>query len=930
MTRTRRGHFARRHDGRAPALIAASLTAIGSLTLGAACVGPTAGAKATPQAAKATPEEKPEGKKDEPQLPGNRKPWKKALADTRLFPGLADLHLRLDQSLLLEVRPDLLERDLALAAHISRGAGTLDLMHGLPVADTRLVRFSRRGDLVVLRAINVFGVAPAGSALAQDVVNNRGDSVLAVFPVISEEPTSKAVLIDLTEFLLSDYADVAKSLEPHYKEGKGPRLDRTRSFVDRVQAFDKNLEIDVTLSFAADVSALETGAETITDGRSIPLGLRFSLFALPENLLRPRLADERVGFFSDTRFDYAAPDGRSPVVSLINRRRLEKQDDAQALSPPKQPIVFYLDRSIPEEWRSVVRKGVLNWNVAFEDAGFKDAIRVEDAPADPSWSAEDLRYSTIRWVTSPDMGYAVGPSHTDPRSGEILDSDILIWSQLTRSAFFDWVLTPEGSPDAAGLLPTTRSACAAGAGAAQQLGVGAMLFGAAAGRPFAPPRELVEEALADLVMHEVGHTLGLRHNFRASASVAAADLHDRGRAARDGLIPSVMDYTPVNVSPDPKRQGDAYAKTVGIYDRFAIEYGYTPIYRQDPGGALARSGTPVADAAAERDGLAKILARAADPRLAYLSDEEVRSTAAVDPYAAVWDLGRDILGWSDERIRLIDRAVSLLPSTVLQPGDSWTLLRPFVTGLVVERAGRLAAIGRFVGGVERSADPVGQPNGRPPLAPVAAATQRRALALVIDRGLRPGAWPLDPALVSRLVAKNEYVFGRSADYPVHRILLAAQGVILATLLDPVRLGRVIDNAALVPKRQAMTLGELFGQLTDAIMAEILAKRPTDIDSFRRNLQRVYVERLVALMLPEGAPTMVASEPGQLWWRTSPVPVAVPPDARSMARWELTRTLTAVRKASRAAGSLVVETRAHLSELDARIARALEAHAVAPR
>ena len=309
---------------------------------------------------------------------------------------------------------------------------------------------------------------------------------------------------------------------------------------------------------------------------------------LPAEPMRPRYADDRVGYFVSAHKDFSRDTSESYFVRYVNRWRLEKKDPTAAVSDPVTPITYYLDRTIPVEWRSYVRAGILEWNRAFEDAGYRNAIQVLDAPDDSAWSAADARYSTVRWTATNHSVYAIGPTNVDPRTGEILNADVLIsagWIQTWRGETRDYV-APLASVRAAFTLDTALATSGEGAllcrygDGLDQDGTLAHTLLAARGIVGATgeiPAAYIGEALKALVMHEIGHTLGLRHNFRGSAGATAEQLADRSWTAEHGHGVSVMDYSPPALATDPRRQATFYSPTIGSYDRWAITYGYADV-----------------------------------------------------------------------------------------------------------------------------------------------------------------------------------------------------------------------------------------------------------------------------------------------------------------------------------------------------------------
>lgn len=864
-----------------------------------------------PAGAPAAPAGDAASKKDDKKDPF--KPWDDVLKDTKKIEGLLPVHLKRDQTVYLELAPSDLDRDLAMTLHISRGVGDMNIHDGLPLSDAEVIRFRRVGDKVYLVARNPRFTAAAGSPMKNSLDDNVGHSILEAFKIESEHKETKKLLVDVTPFLLSDYGDIGGSLKDYFDK-KPASLDKERSFVSNVAGFPKNLEIDVELTLRAP-DPLESGTEALSDWRSIPVGIRYSIYALPEKPMTPRHADDRVGHFLTVHEDFSRDRMETPYVRFVNRWRLEKKDPAAKVSEPVQPIVYWIDRSVPHEFRKWVKEGIEGWNKAFEAAGFKNAIVAKEAPEnDPTWSAEDVRYSTVRWTAAHRMGYAIGPSEVDPRTGEILNADVLISSTFVRGWLFDYEeMTPKGAMsrfrslyhlDSPAIPGAAEHRCLAEMGMAHQLSVAsAVLAGTAPGGGM--PDEYLGEAIRELILHEVGHTLGLRHNFRGSGSIDADRLHDRDYTRLNGVATSVMDYNPVNLSVDPKKQGHWFNPEPGAYDLWAITYAYS-----------VPEGGPAATPEAELPHLEKIARRSGEPLLAYGTDEDNwLGPFAVDPLTSAWELGDDVARYANERVQICEAAQPTLEKRLIEDGEGYQRLRGAVTRLLFEKLSALSSLTKTIGGSHVSRHHKGDPGAKLPFVAVPAQTQRAALATLVDRVFSEESLRFDPALLSRL-APNRYshwgVRGSltpPVDFPVHEWTATYQEMILDQLLAAPKLARMIDTGARLPAgEKPFAVSELLGTLTGASFSEILGTAKP-VDSFRRNLQRMVVHRYADLLFARG------EDPA-------------PPDARALARFELERIAAAADKAL-AGKALDVETRAHLGDLRRTIGRSLDAQVVFP-
>lgn len=866
-------------------------------------------------------------------LPAQEAPWKPFGEVTRgseVRSGLFTLYAKRDRAY-LALAPAQLDQDFLLVTQISQGIGELGLDGGRTIR-TDLVRFHRERDRVELWAVNPHFAASPGSPMARTVAYSFGHSIAWSFPIATvRQGEVDEVLLDLSPFLLSDWADVGGVLQTAVtarKLGATVSLDERRSTLQHLQLFPTNLEAEVRLTFGTPRGL---ALETVPDNRWIPVGVHYSLIALPAEPMRARFADDRVGYFISALKDFSRDTADGFFVRYINRWRLEKADPAAALSEPVRPITYYIDHTVPVEWRPYVRAGILEWNRAFEEAGFRNAVRVLDAPRDSTWSAADARYSTVRWTATHRSVYAIGPSSVDPRTGEILNADVLIaasWIQTWRGESAQY-LSPVAAADAIRSEDSLAAAgaegtlCSYGAGLARQGTVARALLAArgVTSRGGPVPRAFIGEALKALVMHEIGHTLGLRHNFRGSAGISAEQLADRERAETQGLGVSVMDYSPPALAADPRRQGHFFSPTVGSYDRWAITYGYGVV----PAGPLSAAAADRAKGASgqmetwtpevELNGLQAIASRAADPRHLFASDEDAGfGIYGLDPGVSRYDQTDDPLAWARERVALIDGLFDSLEARVVRPGQGYGRLRAAFTDLLTDRWYALLVTTKYLGGAVTARDHAGDPGARLPVTTVPVERQRAALAFLTTAGFGEQAYRFPPELLSRLGSDRWMHWGTSPsaqgrpDFPLHEWAAAQQGSLLARLLDPAVLARIRDaELRASPGGPTLGLPELFATLTDAIWTEVgtRGRDARSIGSVRRDLQRSHLNAMVRLVL--------AAPPG------------APEDARAVARAILGELGTRIERAlDGQRPALDGYTRAHLADSRERITQALAA------
>ncbi len=822
-------------------------------------------------------------------------------------PGFFDTYQK-GENLWMAVPRDRLGEDFLVSLEIARGVGAAGLYGGtmLNIFEGSIVAFERHGDRVYLVQRPHRFVAPGDAAAAKAVRLTFGESVLASAKIESVREDS-ALVIDVHDWLVSDLSGVGervnRAVSRPGQQGRAT-FDRERSWLESVKAFPENLNLRAQLTFRPQQPA---SLPSVPDGRYIPVQIHYSFAKLPGRPMTPRLADDRVGYFMTVHKDFSRDDGADFFVRYVNRWRLEPKDPAAAargeLVEPVKPIVYYLDHNIPERYRPYIEAGVEAWNRAYEAAGWRNAIRAELLPegVDP----EDLRYATIRWNVSDRPGYgAIGPSIVDPRTGEVLDADVLIEHNMVLGFKRDWrtkvspgVAIEEmlaASPDELAALAAGGEATSLGAALAAQGATLRALLAAegdiAPGEPV--PMEYVGQALTWVTMHEIGHTLGLRHNFRSSADTPLEKLADPEWARERGVFSSVMEYPSVNLD----ARGTAapfYNPGVGSYDLWAISYGYSP-----------------------DDARAAALAReAARPGHAYGTDEDARGPGALDPTVNVYDLGADPLAWGERRAELIARLWPTLPGHVLEDDARYAELTDAYRTLLTEYARALATAVKYIGGQYQYRDHVGDPAGRAPFVNVPKPRQREALELLRTRAFDEDAFALPRDVLARFGANRWSHWGESntwdgrIDFPLLEQVLELQTSLLNQLTNPFVFARIRDAELKFGAAEVLTVPELMEGLTRSIWGEVWSGGARAIPAIRRDLQRAHLDRMTEILVMP--------------------PSRMPADARAVARMRL-QDLDRRIAARAGAQGLDDYTRAHLLESRARIAKAIAAGLEAER
>ncbi|MCI0366283.1 MAG: zinc-dependent metalloprotease [Phycisphaerales bacterium] len=728
------------------------------------------------------------------------------------------------------------------------------------------------------------------------------DRVILSVPIVCMGPNGGPV-IDMDGLLLGQGSNFFGGMV----NGANPSL----ASIVKAKAYPRNVELGFELP--------------IMGGRLVTL--YYSISSIPENTgYQPRVADTRVGYFATTHRDVGNAGADTPWVRYVNRWKLEKADPKLKLSPPKEPIVFYLEHTIPVRYRRWVRDGVLEWNRAFEKCGITNAIEVyqQDARtgAHMDKDPEDARYNFVLW-TNAGMGFAIGPSRVDPRTGQIIDADIVMdegfitswvraWQKIIPQTAMEglgpetyaWLATrPKWDPRVRLASPPDRDnmikqlamdhanhgpeyfgghpAVQADptlmgddlydglSGRVSQMNGMCMhamaksidvamfrlapdLFAelaAGTNREDAPkvegdvldgvPEWFIGPLLKDVVMHEAGHVMGLRHNFKASSIYSVKEINTpefKGKAQTG----SVMDYNPININfGDGPVQGDWTMVTIGPYDYWAIEYGYS--FESD---------------------LKPILAKVSEELLPYATDED---TWGPDPLARRFDYGANPLDYADSQLRLVKDLRGKILDRMVKDGESWSKAREGYEILLGRHFGAVSIAANWIGGSNVNRDKKGDPGNRDPVTPVSVEQQRRALTFVIDNAFKDDAYGLTPELLAKMTVDKwwdeggQYQIFEDPTWPVHDRILSLQAAALTMVMNPTRLNRVFDNEFRVPgDSDALTLPEVIFGISDAIWSETnqsvgsgySARKPM-ISSLRRNLQREHLERLIDLSLPNG-------------------------------------------------------------------------------
>jgi len=784
-----------------------------------------------------------ESKKDKDGM----KPYAKVITkDAKSDEGLFTVH-KVDEKYFYEIPDSLFNREMLTVTRIAKTASGIGFGGGKQ--NTQVHRWQKKGNKVLLRVVSYDIYAADSLPVHEAVVNSNFEPIIESFEIqtVGKDSISKSTVIDVTNLYTKDVQALGLP-DGTRKQYKVSRLDDNRSYIDTIRSYPENIEIRHVKTYnAGDPPSNQSLG-------SISLEFSNSMILLPKVPMERRYFDERVGWFTTEQTDYGLAAQKSETVEYLDRWRLEvKVEDIEKfkngdLVEPKEQIVYYIDRATPEQWVPFIKQGIEDWQVAFEAAGFKNAIIAKDAPTleeDPDWSPEDVRYSTVRYLASP-IPNANGPHVSDPRSGEILESDINWYHNvmtLLRNWFF--VQTAAINEDAQGV---------------------------------AFKDEVMGRLIRFVSSHEVGHTLGLPHNMGSSVAYAVEDLRDPEFTKEFGTAPSIMDYARFNYVAQPEDGDVALMPEIGVYDKYAIKWGYRPI--------LDKEGKE------EKEILDQwILEHAGDPKYRFGRQQ----SGVIDPSSQTEDLGDDSMLASEYGIKNLKRIVPKLIEWTAEDGKDYDDLDDLYGQVLSQYNRYMGHVTANIGGVYEEYKTYDQEGAV--YTHVDKEKQERAMEFLQNQLFETPEWMIDQEIFNKI----------EFDGNIERIRGMQQRT-LNDLLDFGRMARLMENEEINGKN-AYSLLDMMTQLRKGLWSEVYNGR--FIDRYRRNLQRAYVEKMGELMTEEQdqIPARYRS-----WVTRSNINVSQS-DIRPVVRGELTTLQRQLRNSVNSGDTL---TRYHKQDLLKRI------------
>ena len=611
-------------------------------------------------------------------------------------------------------------------------------------------------------------------------------------------------------------------------------LNQSKSKYAQLRSFSDNTDVVVDLSYD-NPTVTANGGPDIADPRYVRVRMQHSFIAMPDNQFVPRKDDPRVGYFMTERDDLTSI-SPTPYKDMIHHWDLQKKDPTAAISEPVKPLVYWIENTTPVEYRQVIYEAGMKWNEAFEKAGFKHAVEMKIMPDTATWDPADIHYNVIRWVASSQPSYgAIGPSFVNPRTGQILGADITVeWfsgnatpinDELfngTNAHSISSLIVPHfGMKDNCNLANELKAQYNAGLTVLEVNGVA--------------PEEIKlmhQQFLTYLIMHEMGHTLGLNHNMKSSQMLSPSEVNNTSITHSIGSMGSVMDYPAINIALDKNKQGDYYTTKAGPYDLWAIEYGYRQFTAEE-----------------ESAGLNKILSRSTEPQLVFGNDgDDMRAPGSgIDPRINVNDFTNDAIAYAEDRFKIVNNLMGKLVSKYSKPGKSYAELRTRYGSLLTQRRNMIMAVSRYIGGVYIDRSFPEQKSTAKPYTPTPVAVQKKAMATLAKYVFAPNVYDQDAQVFPYLqLQRRGFNQGRGEDYKVTANLNILSTAAFDHILHPATLQR-ITNTRLYGNEYSVSdvMNDLVKNVFDADLNG-------NVNVYRQYLQTSFVKSSVQLLADNSA------------------------------------------------------------------------------
>ena len=736
------------------------------------------------------------------------------LEDLVHFPGLIDVYRNDDNGkVYFLIKKDQLEKEFIYFAHILDGIVEAGTWRG-NYLDNGIIKFIKYFDQIRIDRINTAYVFDEKNPLSKSKNANISNSLIDSIKIEKKSETKDKFLIDVTSLLLSENLSkitVAQNKEESKDSFRIGSISRSKSSINKVLNYPSNTDLEINFVFSNPSNKpIEN-----QDSRNNSISLRFSFINYPENNFETRVENQRIGFFSERKTNLSSTD-ITPYEDLINKWHLEKKDKNKEKSVPVKPILFWIENTTPQELRPIIKNAVLAWNIAFEEAGFIDAIEVKIQPDDADWSAGDIRYNVLRWTSSPNPPFGgYGPSFTNPRTGEILGADIMLeWIYLTNRVRYSEIFENQEN---------TNNFYCHYSFIKQENRIFGKLASEALDLNENELNRLYEEDLYQLILHEVGHTLGLNHNFAASTLHTNSEIHNPDITYKEGLSSSVMDYHALNIAPLGVRQGQYADVNPGKYDILAIKYGYTPEL--------------------SKEDLNNMLDKYSSNEYLFGNDgDDMRSPGkGIDPRINTGDMTDDPVEYAKDRIILSQNLIPKLYDTLKTKSDSWESIYQGYRILLRQIHTSAEIISRQIGGVYINRGFMSEKD-QDPYTVVPYKIQKESIKILSQYYFDSNKFILPSNIASKMQRERRSFdfFGKTEDPKFHNMILKGQKKVLKHFTNSRVLKRLTDSSLYGNKYLP---NELFKDLTSSIFNESRSRKLNGID---QNLQTYYLKRLIII------------------------------------------------------------------------------------
>ena len=770
-------------------------------------------------------QDKTEEKEDKTK---KEKTFEEVTKQSKLIEGLFDIYQdSISGKIQMLIKEEQLNKDFIYGSQIADGNGQAGGFRGL-YNDEKIINFKKFFDKIEISFKNTNFYFDENNPLYKSREANISNAIISSSKIDFHDKKNGTYLINVNDLFLSEsLTRVKPPSRPNQSRTAFSlgSLDKAKSKIMDIRNYPENLNIKTDYVYN-NPNILSGGSNSVSDSRYVSMKAFHTLIEMPDEDYEIRLDDQRVGYFL-TQVDNLTDPGTTNYRDLVNRWKLIKKDPSLDISEPIKPITWWIENSTPMEWRETIKEAVLQWNVAFEKAGFKNAIEVKIQPDDADWDAGDIRYNVLRWTSSPNPPFGgYGPSMVNPKTGEIIAADVMLeFVFFTNRVFNDKLYSDSSSVMNTDNYDQTHDhnnfVCSAGSILHDNINFG-RTFIALNGDDY-DLEELERQSMMYLIMHEVGHTLGLNHNMKSSSIFTPDELYDNNKLKGKAISGSVMDYPALNLNPNPNIKSPYADSSVGHYDKWAIEFGYKPFNSEE-----------------ERN---EILSRSTDPLLIFGNDADILNTSrGIDPRVQTNDMSSDPISYSIDRMELVNDLFDNILDKFKKPGDTYEDLRRAFFNLNSQYAVAASTISKFIGGVYVERSVIGQKGSQMPYTTVSYKDQKRAFK-ALDKHIFSSDNYKIPSEIFNYLARQRRgfeFFSGSEDPKIHDIILSNQARILSQLMAPNTLQRLKDSELYGNKYK---LSEFMSDINNSIFSDI----DGNVDSFKQNLQIIYTKRLVDII-----------------------------------------------------------------------------------